>query len=455
MTLESNNEHQPTIVVQEKNMETTAQKIPASKIRRTVLITLALLIIGGGTAFFFSARGLSEEALSQVLDAWIESQEAKAKADGTEVDIAYEKIALEGGFGNQSVVMYAPSIKVAPKGVAIEQAGAGTTVFRTAKLVLYPEDVRIQNVRIEAPDTLEVLDGSSESPRFKIMPNTPLMLSISHEKEGKNSFVVVNHYLPNVWNIEHLREQEASGEEEQTPTLTPVYDAFTITLNEGGQYKSRMLESNDLGEGFVKFSGLNLADASGAPLVSIANMNSEWKGVVDDNDQMLQSFSMNVENFDAGAAMPELEAYAPMNLAIHANVSAPAHSEHGNTMILAIENASLSMSDTALSIRGGFSTGGTEMLPLGNADIEVMNLARLLELLQRDGLLAPSQTKLAADVAQAVLGEPADLSKTVKFSVSRAQGAGFMIGKVPLEALIGTVLKSAMEGVTIHAPKAP
>lgn len=443
--------HKPTVFVEDSGTE-SPKKIPAKKLRRTLLIVLAIVVLGGGAAFLASKRGLTEALLSQALDAWIADQEAAAQADGTEIDIAYDSLMLEGNFGNQSATIANPTLKIAATGLTIAQSADQLTQFRTERLILYPQDIKLSNVRIELPDVVEITNGSVQNPTFKVKANTPLMLRIEREKEDDKRYVRMTHYVPNAWNVQYLVEQEDQSEEDSAPLLVPSYKQYNITLDEGGKYTSRMLESKDLGEGELALSGITLADESGAPVMGVASLKSTWSGAINDTGVMVQSFKLDIENAEAGAALPELSAYTPVNVRVHAGLSAHGD-EQAQTMALTMQDVRASFADSSVRITGGFEVGGAEALPLGKALIEITNLAGTLEKLQRDGVITAQGTALVDEVAKAILDEGYALGETVSFTISREAEGGFMIGKAPFELLLGTVLKSAMEGVTIRAPQ--
>ncbi len=98
------------------------KKSSNGKLKRYVLIGLAVVLLAGGGAYFASKRGLSEAVLTQIVDSWIAEQEKVAKQDGTDVDIAYDAIHLEGSFSDHYIVIEKPRLRVPPEGVPLDQA---------------------------------------------------------------------------------------------------------------------------------------------------------------------------------------------------------------------------------------------------------------------------------------------------------------------------------------------
>lgn len=430
-------------------------KKQASKLKRYGLIVLGVLMVLGAGAYFASKRGLSEAALSLLVDRWIEQQEKIAKEDGTEVDISYGAIDLHGNFSNHYVVIEKPKMRVAPEGLTLDQAGSEVTVFTTERIILYPETPTLERVRIELPDTLDIYEQGAQNPSFRVTPNTPIMVAVGQDKVNNAMFTTINHYIPNSWKVAYLNSQDADGEEEQTPVLTPNYQNYTISLNEGGQYHSRILAGGHLGEGSLNFSGLTLTDDAAGSLLTIADVNGEWKGVVDEENHQMQSFNLTVGDVTAGDALAELKPYMPANLKLAANMSAvqpDAEAAAMSVSTVSLEAFDLKINSTGVHVQGGFEASAEEILPVGKADIRIENLAALATQLQQDDVISVNDVRLIQDVANAVVGDKNDLTSDVSFTVERARGGAFMVGKVPFEALIATVLRSAMEGVTITTP---
>lgn len=436
--------------------EGASGKKGTSKLKRNAIIVAGVVIVLGAGAYFASKRGLSEAALSQVVDSWIEEQEQRAKQDGTEVDIAYDAIHLEGSFSDHHIVIEKPAMRVAPDGLSLAQAGDQITTFATDRIILYPETTTLERVRIELPDALRIYNNGVQNPTMKIKANTPLMFAVAQDNVDGKLFTTVNHYLPNLWLIEYLSSQEASGDEEQTPVLTPSYTNYSLTLNEGGQYHSRILSGGELGEAALKFSGFTLVDASQATVFTLADFNGEWKGVIDENSHELQSLKITAGEANAGDALPELKPYMPAKISVNANMGQLQPLEGAPetaSSTIAVDALDLVINTTSLNATGGFEAGAEEILPVGKADIRIDNLAALVSQLQQDGVISVSDVRIVQGVANAVLGEGNDLTGAESFTVERTRGGAFMIGKVPFEALVATVLRSAMEGVTIKTPQ--
>ena len=431
-----------------------AVKKPAAKFKRYGLIVLGVVMVLGAGAYFASKRGLSEAALSLLVDSWIEEQERIAKEDGTEVDIAYDEIELHGNFSNHFVVIKKPIMRVAPEGLSLAQAGSDVTVFSTDRVILYPETPTLERVRIELPDTLDIFDMGAQNPNFRVKPNTPLMVAVGQEKVGDANFTTISHYLPNTWDIAYLNSEEAGGEEDQTPLLTPSYHNYKITMNEGARYYSRIISGGHLGDGTLALSGLVVSDeANNAALFSVADIKGEWKGVIDEEQRQLQALNVSISDVVAGDAMPDMALYLPASLKLAVNMSAAQiDADTIGASTVALDDFELKLGKTALRVQGGFEAGAEEILPVGKADVRIENLAALVSQLQQDDLISVGDVRLVQDVANAVVGEKNDLTQTVEFTLERARGGAFTVGKVPFEVLVATVLRSAMEGVTITTP---
>ncbi len=447
--MSSNPDHQPTVIVTEKTGASDVRKVPASKLRKFLLIALAVVGLGGGAVFFFSKQGLSEAVLSKLLDDWIADQEMQAKAEGTEVDLRYQSITLKGGLTEQTVEIDNPSIMIAETGLSIADSADRAKEISTKRLLLYPQGVNLENVRIELPDPLNVTYQGQQHPVFTFAPNTPLMVSVKKEVEGTSEFMVVNHYFPTQWKITHLKEQEAGGLEDATPVLTPTYESFTLSAAEGGRYYSRMLKDGTLGEGNLALASVAIADEAGQEVFSLKDVKSTWKGAIEQGT-MQQHFTLALADIEYGDSLPELAPYAPQSLAIDASLSAPEGDVSGQTMKLNLSQMKLAIGNASLSLTGNLETKEGEMLPLGQLDASVSGLSALLAQLQRDGVVDAAAVKSVQDTANQIGGGKADLSGEFAFSITRQPGAGMMVGKAPLENLLATVLSSAFKGISMQ-----
>lgn len=433
------------------------KKSSNGKLKRYVLIGLAVVLLAGGGAYFASKRGLSEAVLTQIVDSWIAEQEKVAKQDGTDVDIAYDAIHLEGSFSDHYIVIEKPRLRVPPEGVPLDQAGDMVSTFTTDRIILYPETTTLERVRIELPDALMLFQDDPKNPKLRLKANTPLMIAIGQDKVDGARYTTVNHYIPNEWKIDYLKGQEAQGEEDATPVLAPNYVPYTLTLNEGARYHSRTLVGGLLGEGSLVATGIKIVDANQKDVVSVANINGDWKGVIEENDYLLQALKLNVEDLVAGEELTEITAYLPASFKLDANMSELQPGGSGiadmPTSSVAIDVFDLKMHDTAVVLHGGFESRDGEILPVGKVDVSIKNLAGLASQLQQDGYITVQDVRIIQDAANAILGDKNDLTSNADFAIERTRGQAATIGKTTFDELVATVLHSAMQGVKIETPK--
>jgi hypothetical protein len=452
--------------------QSDAEKPPARSRRLTrrifVLVVLLLLLCIGGV--LASRFGLGGAAIKTQIDEWIAIQEKQAKADGTEVEISYSDLLLKGGLSKRYAVLKNAEIKVAPKGISVADAGESITRFATARLFLYPEDMSLKRLRIEAPDEIHLYDHYAKLPTFSVKPSTPIMLAFSQDTDDAgNLFQTISHYIPVEWRISHseITDDASAVSDADAADLasasTRVTKHYKLHLDEGGRYYVRSLAGAQLGEASLTFASAKLSDEAGELLLQLGDLSANWKGVVDESGTSLQSFNIDWQGLKAPensvlagyspasiTAKLALQESDPSHLNIEENTDASQH-----IASVALEALEVKTGAAQLRIKGGFSLSQQEEIPFGQAVIQLDNLAALLKNLRADGVVDARDEGLLQEAANAVIGPKTDFTQKLSFVVAREENSSFMVGKTTFEALIGTVLRSMFDGVsvTMHPDK--
>lgn len=429
-----------------------------ARIKKNAAIFVLLLALLIGAVYFAAQFGLGSFALKKAVNYWIEAQVQQAKTEGTEIDISYSDILFEGGLSDRYVVIKNPRIRVAPKGLSLKLAGDEVSQFATARIILYPEDRTLENMRVELPEAIDVYSQGSLVPTFSVKPKTPLLVALSAEETQGQLFRVIHHYLPVQW---HITYHQTAGEQvdEDAPKL-PDTRYFEITLDEGGQYYSRYVDGGYLGEVKFHFDHLNIQETTDNQAIfkmAIESFAANWKGVADEENKILQTVQLNLNNLTA-ADGEDLAPYSPISAVARLGLNETPLSEEklanaakGVTHegVLVIEQLALSSNTSKFQAKGAFNADADDVIPYGNAVVSLDNVEGFLQHLENDDVLNQKEHALAQEVADAIIGEKADMTAGLNFVVAREKGSNFLIGKTTVEALLSTALRAALGGATI------
>jgi hypothetical protein len=433
----------------------TATAQPPERKRRARLILYVLL----GTLVFFAAAvfvasqvGLDKALVRQQLDRLAGQMRERGRAQGRDVEFTYSDITITGGLGDRHAVVHAPKLRIQPLDAKPRADGKPQSLQLTSPVLeIYPETSSLSAMKLALPQPITF--ASAEEPDKKLMTlssATPLEVRYAHEKvEG----ALAAHWqfdAPKSYEVSYLREQRAEGAEDETPTLTPVYQTMHVTLEKGVGELAMLTGKNGQGTGSLEIS--NVAMAPGvAPeegKVTIDQIVSHWSNQRNEKNLNVVTSSFAIDNVQAD---PELLPYAPISAAMDVTYEgAMPTSQEEQAAMQAQESAfklktfTLSTKDATFSATADFVATPEDRLPVGMANVSITNVPFIIGELKKYRLFDEQKEQVLAVLLQQVTGTPYGELKDVVIDVNRSRGGSFKIGESTFEELFASLLRASM-----------
>jgi hypothetical protein len=413
-----------------------------------LVVIVAVIIIG----FLASRSGLDKALLKQRVDAFAASLSENARRDGRDVKFTYKDIRITGSFSDRHAELIEPQLSVKPlpiKGKRVKPSDE--LILRTGSAEIYPKAVNLTVLHIAVPQPIDFFGGEDPSKKLlTVKGSEPFGVTVGEAREDGRLYLEVEHLIPPSIDLTYLREQQAEGKEEQTPSLVPIYETLTITQDAGGFIRSRLSEDgNRLGFADVNLKNIVIApqDEPGSE-IKVAEVTSHWEHTLDKGNK--HRMAMNLQLGDITAA-PEVLAYAPIRLSAEATYEggAPNSAEdiaaanNGETAFK-LSKFALTTKDANLNATADFVANGRDILPVGMANLSLTNVPFVLAELRKYQLLNEDNEHLVTEVTQLITGTPISELKDANVEINRIRGGSFAIGKTTFEELFAAVLKSSM-----------
>lgn len=434
--------------------ETAAPEVKERSIARRVLV-IALLVIAAIilVGFLASRSGLDKALLRQRLDAFAADLAAKGVKDGRDVQFTYRDIEITGNFSNRHAVILSPQLSIKPLDGQAANAPAGDDlIVRTDEVAIYPKAVDLSEVTVRLAKPIEFLDAADASRKLLTISSAePFDAEVERHTRDARDYLTVTHTMPTSIDLTYLREKQAEGQEDATPTIVPVYETLTLTQAAGGIIRTDMAEDESgLGEAQVKLSDLVLTpevEPEGA--IRIATISSDWKHSLNEKNHHVVDVKMQVGDITAA---PEMLPYAPLALVLDATYEGAAPQTAQDLAAIRAQESSIKLNRFALTTKeaqltatADFVASATDILPVGMANIAITNVPYVLAELRKFGLVNPGNEPLIADIATLVTGTPYTEITDATIEINRVRGGSFAIGKATFEELFATVLKNSMQ----------
>lgn len=425
--------------------------------KRNLFLPIAGAILFVALLGFFASRaGLDKALVKQQLDDFIAQVKERGKAQGRDIEITYGELQVIGSFAAKHVVIHDPVLTIKPseRKAAVANGKPVIDALRvsTAAIEVYPEAMDLSALRLQAPDEIKVVNADApDTLLLSVKSNVPPTLIVAHKKQGDVPYTDTNYQSPSQMEFTYLREQQAKGDEEETPQVVPVYDTLSIAVAQGSGVTSSMA-NDDSGRGNVS---VNMRDITLTPksapegAIKVAQLVGQWSNSLNDKN-------LNVLHgeFKAGpitsdnAAVPYLpisidfdatyEGAMPKNAEAIANIQSP-------ESVITLKQLSLTSKDTSLKASANFTASASDVLPVGSASIALSNAPFVLGELRKYGLLNGNNEAMVDHVLQLLTGTPVGDLKDVAIPIERARGGSFKIGKTTFEELFAVMLKEAMQ----------
>lgn len=421
--------------------------------RRIVIGTLAVLVLIAAAGILASKTGLDRALVRQQLDAIAAQMKARGASQGRDVSFTYGEVEIAGNFSNRHAVIHDPVLAMQPLENEQFQKPEDAKSLRITSPVMeiYPEAANLQSMRIELPQPIDVT--SIEEPTKKLLTiatNTPLALRYANTTRASLPVAHWQFKAPAETKLTYLREQVAQGQEDQTPTLTPVYETLVMNMDSGEGELSMQRDHSGLGEGSLDLKNIRIAPQS-APkegLVTINQVLSHWSNQRNEQNLNIVNSSFLIDKIDAD---PNLLPYAPISAsaeviyegAIPTTQEELASIESKETAFK-LKTFNITTRDASFTASADFVANPEDRLPVGMANVTVTNLPFIIGELKKYSLLSDDREAIIASLLQQVTGTPYGEMKDVVVDVQRSRGGSFKIGKSTFEELFATLLQASL-----------
>ena len=444
-------------------------EVPVKK-KRSLVLPIATAIVAVSLLGYVASRaGIDKLLVKHTLDDAIVRLKEHARARGRDVNITYGELEVVGNFTHKHVLVHNPVLTVSP--LKPEPLGPDGTrksdmlIISTPVLEIYPQAMDLSVLRAQLPQPINFAgQDAPEKSLLKISSNTPLALVIDQSSVAHVPHVKLNYVSPTAMDFTYLREQQAKGAEDATPTIVPVYETLHLQMADGSGFESDFVTNDDqTGLARLHISDVVLtpqANEKGA--IHIAQLGGEWSHQMNEKKHHVIHVKGAVGPVTAA---PELLPYAPISALLDATyegtrTQTPESVASIQTPETAFElkTFSLTTKDAALRGSGNFVANASDVLPVGAATVNVNNMPFVLEQLRKYGFLQPQMEATVATLLAQVTGTPLDQTKDATVVIERSRGGSFKVGKTTFEELLATFLKQAIQsqaGKAVSAPAAP
>lgn len=433
--------------------EQTASTVVTKK-KRSLILPIAATIVAVAVAGFVASRaGLDKALVKQQVDDFIARMHEQGKAQGRDLSLTYADLEVTGGLINKHVVMKEPALIIRPLERTPQAAAGRKTVdslrITTPAIQLYPS---VGSMAIKAAEPIDFA-GEDEPNKslLKVTSATPLEVKISSSKQGEVAYSEIAFASPEKMEFVYLRETQAEGKEEATPSLVPVYETMSMTVAAGSGFKSSMAQDGSgLGAASINYRDLLIVPQKTPEAnVKFAEITGDWSNAL--NEKKLNvvhgAFKMGPITSDA-ADMPyqpvmlefdgSFEGAMPKSPEAMASIQSP-------ESVMTLKAFALTTKDASLKATANFTANASDMLPVGTANIALTNAPYVMGELRKFGLLNEGNEPLVTALLERMTGTASADLKDVVIPIERARGGAFKIGNATFEDLFALMLKHAME----------
>lgn len=421
--------------------------------RQLVIGGVALIVLLIAGLLLASKAGLDKALVRQQIDRFAANLQAQGKAQGRNITLTYENITIEGGFTDRHAVVHAPKMTVQP----LEPAPASkpgerpeTLSVTTPLLEIFPEGKSLSAMTVSLPQPVRFT--SIEEPDKTLATVTsaqPLAWYYARTEYAGEEAEKIRFEAPNSFEVTYLREQRAEGEEDATPTVTPVYETLNVALENGKTDFVIQTGPAALGEGTLGFQGITITPKDQPEsAVMIDRIASHWSNARNAQHLNVVQSSFSIENINADA---QILPYAPISAALDVSYEGamPANQEEQGSITsqqsaFKLKTFRLSTKDATITANADFTATPEDKLPVGAANVTITNLPFIMGELKRYRLFDARKEQMLATLLQQITGTPYAELKDVVVDVNRARGGSFKIGKSTFEELFAALLQASM-----------
>lgn len=442
------------------------QSTTVTKKKRGLVLPIAAIIVAIAVVGFIASRaGLDKALVKQQLDQFAADLKERGRAQGRDLALTYGELDVVGSFASKHVVVHDVSLAVKPLESQPHPEGKkqiDAIVVTTPSAEIYPQSVDLSSLRVHLPEPINVaaMDAPEKS-LLKVTSNVPLITTVTQKTVNNVVYNDVSYQSPTNMEFTYLREEQAKGEEEKTPTIEQVYDTLNFSTAQGSGFTSTMAaDKSGLGEMKLSYKEITLTPkAAPEGALKIAEMTGNWSNTLNANKLNVLHGALKFGPVTAdNAAVP----YLPLALDVDATYEGamPKTPEaiasiqpQESSMVL--KNFSLTAKDASLKATANFTASATDVLPVGTANVALTNAPFVLGEFRKYGLLNEHTEPMVDSVILLVTGQPLAQLKDLTIPVERARGGSFKIGNTTFEELVAVFLKQAIQVRSGQPPVAP
>lgn len=448
--------------------ETSAAATPAveatTKKKRRFILPIAGAIVAVAVAGFVASRaGLDKALVKQQVDNFAAELKEKGRAQGRDIDLAYGDLEVVGSFASKHVVLHSPILTIKPLEHKTPLAGAKKTVdalrVTTPAVEIYPQAMDMSALKITAAEPIDFAGvDEPEKSLLKVKSNVPQTLIVSQKKVAEVSYSDVAYQSPSQMEFTYLKEQQAAGEEEATPSVVPVYETMQLAVAQGSGFTSSMAGDNSgLGKVTLNYHDIVITPhAATEGALKLAEITGEWSNGLNEKKLNVIGLALKVGSITSdNASVPylpiALEVDATYEGAMPKDAQAVASIQSPES-VMVLKTFALTSKDASLKATANFTASAADVLPVGNANIALTNAPFVLGELRKYGILNETSEPMVMNVLTKVTGTAADQLKDVEIPIERARGGAFKIGASTFEELVAVFLQGAIQMKSGTAP---
>jgi hypothetical protein len=432
------------------------------KKKRKLLIP-ALAVVGGVlvVGFVVSQAGLDKALVKQKLDESILAIKEKGRAQGRDIDITYGDLEVAGTFLDKRVIVHQPVLTVKPLNRAPLAPGAvakpDSLVITTDEMAIYPRAVDLSSATFSLAKPVNfAAENDPEKSLLKVEASSPLAVTVSQKTVDGVAHTVTQHTAPATLTLTYLREETATGTEDATPQVNPVYSTLLVNIAQGSTIESdSATDGSGLGHAAIDFGKISLVPQT-APetAIEIAGVHSAWSNVLNEKKLNVVSAKSDIGPTTANA---DVLPYAPIAFGMDfvfegaAPKTAPALAAAAGEptppqeSTITLNKLSFTTKDSSLSAHANFVASPTDILPVGTAELKLTNVPFVLTELRKIGLLNAQTEARYIPLLEQIAGAPIASLTDLEVPIKRERGGSFNIGKTTFEELFALLLKQAIQ----------
>ena len=427
----------------------------ATKKKRSLVLPIAGVIVAVALIGFFASRaGIDKALVKQQLDNFIAQMKERGRAQGRDIEMSYGDLDVVGSFAAKHVVVHNPVLTVRPLERVVKPGDAkaiDALRITTASLEIYPESANLSALRIQLPAPIDFAgEQTPETSLLKVTSNVPPSVTVTQKAIATVPYTDVKYQSPSEMEFTYLRERQATGAEEKTPSVVPVYETIQLTMAQGSGLTSSMAgDKSGLGEVKLNFRDL-VVTPKAAPegALKLAEITGGWSNALNDKKLNVVHAALKAGPVTSdNKAVPYLPVAFDMDATYEGAMPKTAEaiaSIQSPESLITLKSFSLTTKDANLNATANFTANASDVLPVGTANIALTNAPFVLGELRKYNILNAQTGPMVEHVLQLVTGTPVEQLKDVVIPIERARGGAFKIGKTTFEELFAFFLKEAL-----------